>query len=321
MLSRHRGPTRVFLAIAVLAGSRAAVAAVADAGADASAKAVACTSEVATLATWIKAAPREGNVLLQSPDLRLVEPAQPALPPDDRRGAMLEVGARRAAFKFELEELDNPAQLRTAMNHYRQRGDRQKGPSPIVVAIDRDAKWSLVSAALNAAGAAGFSPVELAFARVSPITAPPPALAPATERILRIDDPFERSREAAVWFNEIAKPCPQAREVMNHLSGGEARNKVNVLVSELAPALGQCHCAASPVDMMQVVWLFLEPSEDRMVRRSFVGARITVAPQGAPAAVVRAKEDAPWADVYRRLLDAAKSKGEPPAVRLAIGSP
>jgi len=186
------------------------------------------------------------------------------------------------------------------------------------VAADRDAQWSSVAAAVAAAGAAGLDPIEFAFERASRLAAPPPALAAETQRIAGIEDPFNRQRNVALLFNALAKPCPPATKVLNSLGGVDPHEKIGILVAELPPALRACQCATDPGDMMQVAWLFLQPSPDGIVRRSFLSARIKVAPPGAPAAVVRAKKDAPWSKVCGAVLDAAKAGAERPSVRFEV---
>ncbi len=131
-------------------------------------------------------------------------------------------------------------------------------------------------------------------------------------------------RNIALLFQTVVKPCPAAAHVFNQLGGVAPNEKVGILASELAPALARCHCAADPADVMQLVWLFLQPSPDGIIRRSFNGARIVVPPAGAPAVVIRAKKnatwDATWAKVSQRVLDAAKRGAEPPALRFEVGS-
>ncbi len=136
--------------------------------------AASCEAKVSTLASWIAAAPLGSNVINQSTDLRLVEGDWKALEVPDVQIPTLEIRARGRAFLFPFEEYQNPAALQRGLDEYAERS-RSKGPQRIAVAIDRDAKWSAVSAAVTAAGAAGFSPIELIFARgLAPGRAAPP---------------------------------------------------------------------------------------------------------------------------------------------------
>ena len=107
---------------------------------------------------------------------------------------------------------------------------------------------------------------------------------------------------------------------MGHLATVDVAKKVPILVDELPPALRRCQCATDPADMAQVVWLFLMPSPDGVVRRSIIDGRLRIAATGAPATVVRAKKDTPWSKVYQRVLDAAKPGTAPARVRLEVGA-
>jgi hypothetical protein len=141
-----------------------------------------------------------------------------------------------------------------------------------------------------------------------------------TQRIARIEDPFERVRQTAALYDTLAKPCPPATQVQNHLATVDPREKIGILIADLPPALRACRCATGPGDMMQVIWLLLQPSPDGSVRRTFLGARIKLAPAGATATVVRAKKASPWSKVYSAVLDAAKPNGEPATVRFEVGT-
>ena len=54
---------------------------------------------------------------------------------------------------------------------------------------------------------------------------------------------------------------------------------------------------------MQPLWIFLEPSADGHVRRSYVGEEVRIA-NDKSAAVIHAAAGAPWASVYPRVLPA-----------------
>jgi biopolymer transport protein ExbD len=302
-------------AIAALAigGVDPAAAAGQDAGPPA-----ACESKVAALAHWIADAPREPSSVQVSEDVRLVERDLPGLAEAQFQSPTIEVRAHGSAYRFSYDTYRDAEGLGEALTEFQSDRQKQKPAGRLIVAADRDAPWSSVAAAVAAAGAAGFEPIEFAFERASRLPAPPPALAAETQRISGIEDPFDRLRQTAALYDTLAKPCSPATQVLNHLATVDPREKIGILIAELPPALRTCQCATDPGDMMQVVWLFLQPSPDGIVRRTFLGARIKVAPPGVPAAVVRVKKDRPWSKVYQRVLDAAKPGAEPPSVRFEV---
>jgi hypothetical protein len=301
-------------AIAALAISGVGLTAAAspDAGAPA-----ACEAKVAAFARWIADAPREPSFVSHSEDLRLVERTSPGLVEPLVQVPTIEVRARGPAYKFGYDTYETIEGLRHALIASRNAEDPPRSAPRLILAIERDAKWSPVAAAVAAAGASGFDPIEFAFARVFRF-AGPAVLTADTRRILQLENPFDRTRNAAISFQTVAKPCPAAMAVLGHLATVRPDEKLGLLVDELPPALKRCQCATDPADMAQVVWLFLMPSPDGVVRRSIIEGRIRVAAPGAPATVVRAKKDAPWSEVYPRLLEAAKPGPKPARVRLEV---
>lgn len=310
------------MAAIAVAGALAARAAAApggrDAGAPAAAAPAACEAKVATFTRWIANAPRDASFVPVSEDARLVERDVPGLGDPLAELPTIEVRAHGPTYRFRYQPRGTIEGLRAALADEREGGRPLRSPTALIVAIEPDARWSAITAAVAAAGAAGFNPIALGFARVARITAPPPALTAETERISAIDDPFDRARNIALLFETVAKPCPALTTVFNYLGGVQANEKVGILMDRLPTALRRCQCATDPADMAQVVWLFLMPSPDGAVRRSFLDGRFKVAPPGAPATVVRAKKDATWAQVYQRVLDAAKPGAEPASVRLEV---
>jgi biopolymer transport protein ExbD len=308
-------PAPAVVAALVLSGVGSTAVAGPDAGA-----AAACEKKVATLAHWIADAPREPSSVVVSEDLRLVERDLPGLGGEQFQSPTIEVRAHGSPFWFWYHTYRDAEGLGGALNEFQSDRQKDKPAGRLIVAADRDAPWSYVAAAVAAAGAAGFYPIELAFERASHLAAPPPALAAETQRISSIEDPFDRQRHVALLFNALAEPCPPATKVLNSLGGVHPHEKIGILIAELPPALRACQCATDPGDMMQAAWMFLQPSPDGIVRRTFLGARIKVAPPGAPAAVVRAKKNVPWSKVYGAVLDAAKPGAEPTSVRFEVAT-
>ena len=298
------------------AAAAAAVTGAADAGAPA-----ACEAKVAAFASWIANAPREPSFVWMSKDVSLVQHPPPSLDDDQLQVPTVEVRAHGPTFKFSfsglLDGFKNVEGLRHQLAEFQEERKTRRLPARLIIAADRDAKWSAVIGAVAAAADAGYDPIEFAFAWTPPM-APPATLSAEAHRILQIEDPFDRMRNAALLFAAVARPCPPATHVFNELGGVHPNEKIGILVAELPGALARCACATDPEAMKEPVWLFLLPSPDGIIRNSLVSARIKVPAPGAPAAVVRAKKDAPWSSVAPRLLEAAKPGPEPASVRLEI---
>lgn len=293
------------------AAAGAAVTGAPDAGAPA-----ACEAKITTFASWIADAPREPSFVWMSKDVSLVQHPPPGLDDDQLQVPTVEVRAHGPTFKFSfsgsLDGFKNVESLRHQLAEFQEERQTRRLPARLIIAADRDARWSAVIGAVAAAADAGYDPIEFAFAWTPPM-APPATLSVEAQRILQIEDPFDRMRNAALLFDAVARPCPPATQVFNKLGGVDPHEKIGILVAELPGALARCACATDPEAMKQPVWLFLLPSPDGIIRNSFVGARIKVAAPGAPATVVRAKKDAHWSTVAHRLLDAAKPGSEPRA--------
>ena len=297
------------LVLLMVAGaSRAAAAAPADAGAS-------CEADVTALERWMVALPHAlaGRSWTGTPP-RLVDRPEVGLsqvPRDSPTVVELAVDSITVEGGGTAPVADVSA-LRSLLDEAASRKHADAAPLTLLLAIDRDRPWADVVEVVKTAVSVGFGELELVFQESFKVAPPPSAFDGERARILHDDDPFSRLRSAALLTQKVLQPCAPALKVFGRMAGVAPEEKMGLLVKEMPPALRACSCAAPPTDVMTALWLLQSPGRDSVIRRSYVGARVTLAEAGQPATVVRARRSERWSRVFPKALRAAASDGGRP---------
>jgi hypothetical protein len=280
----------------------------------ADAGATSCDAQVAAYRKWIGAGPRTMFGGGASPYVRLVEAGRgPEWQAESQTTEVRPKGVYYQGLGLRV------AGWQERMSEEVQRGARP-ADRPLALEIDRDAKWSLVSDVVTAAGAAGVPKIVILLMRRFDLAAPPGTPLPkaAASEGDRHWQQVTTSNARYEMLERILRPCRPAVDALAEIAGMDPSQKGQVFVDGIPAALLRCKCSVRPADAEPMIFLTFAPDPDGGVRRPYVAATITTsAGRGANAVVVRAPKDLPWSEAYRRVVDAAASAGDRP-LRLVV---
>lgn len=127
----------------------------------------------------------------------------------------------------------------------------------VLLAVDADAPWRSVVAAVDAVRRAHLSTVRVVFAtppEVGGALAPPASPAhPRVERMLA-ETGHLRVQEGVALMREFVDACPDMGGVLAGLGGQFPENRPRYLADRLAPAVTACACAVDPRSVAEVFW-------------------------------------------------------------------
>jgi biopolymer transport protein ExbD len=283
-----------------------------------------CDEKVAEFKAWVATYPKSGNVLrfhdVQDdgpPDPNLVAREGRSFEQNDAAASveMFNQGFRIVGDGTRVEDL---AALRPLLREAVQLRRAGPAPSPLVLAIDRDRRWSDIVGLVNAAADAGFTQVDFVFQRSFAIKPPPSAVDKEVQRILAAES-FQRGRLVAIEIDRSLKKCKGGSDVMGHLANVDSREKSKLFAGEMPPVLRACNCAATPRDLMALWWTLGDPDKEGVIHREFIGARLTVAKGKPGGTTLKAKKDARWSETSA-LVANASNDGAPPLVRFEVSA-
>jgi hypothetical protein len=294
-----------------------------------------CDAKVAEYQGWIVKLPAPDNVLTIH-DEGIGEPPDPRLVVREGRSferniesPSVELLTHRLRIVGDGTKVNDVAALRPLLREAAPKkspatsaanGAPAAAAPPLLLGIDAERPWSDVVDVVNAAAEAGFTQLDFVFERAVNMT-PPPSAADKAARIIRAAEPSDRGRLTAIELERILKKCAGGHTVISNMAAVGPKEMTKVLATEMPPVLRACDCAATPRDVMTLLWLWAQPDQDGIIRREYIGARVTIAKGKQPATTLKANKAAPWSETSAQVAAASATGAVPPAVRFEASSP
>ena len=277
-----------------------------------------CAKDLLELRAWLKELTKktdESPVSVRSSIALLVTHIENADRPTSSR-PLVEIGKKRI---WVDKHLSQPGELRNLLDKTASQAknlsrvdDKEKLPR-LLLAIDRDAPWSLVVSVHDAAAQAGFTHLSILYTPYGQkkMAHPHPSDIDAElKTIHKMNDPAEKVTQLAKLIRRVSSDCPELCGVFKSLSVTSPAVKARVIVRLLPQALSECGCAVDLPSLRAILWTLLENT-------SMIAARLEIS--GKPMAkekVIRQPLDTPWHKVNAYVLSLVRP-GIPRRIRFA----
>jgi len=226
-----------------------------------------CAAEVLRLRGWLKEmteetdespVPVRPSIFLMVANIR--KPDRPT-----SSGPLVEISENRTWVENQVarpNQLDELLEKTARQAKNLGLGDKQESRLPrLLVAVDRDAPWSRLVAATDAAARAGFTQISLLFTPYGAATTKrpgPSSIDGQLDTIRRMTDPVKKVPQLARLTRQVCGGCAQLDKVFKTLSVTNPEAKARVITRFLPDAVAECGCAIDLPALKAILWTMLE---------------------------------------------------------------
>ena len=226
-----------------------------------------CAAEVLRLRGWLKEMTEETDEspvpVRPSIFLMVANIKKPDRPTSS--GPLVEISENRTWVETQVarpNQLDELLEKTAKQAENLGRGDKQEARLPrLLVAVDRDAPWSRLVAATDAAARAGFTQISLLFTPYGAATTKrpgPSSIDGQLDTIRRMTDPVKKVPQLASLTRKVCGGCQPLDKVFKGLSVTNPEVKARVITRFLPDAVAECGCAIDLPALKAILWTMLE---------------------------------------------------------------